>query len=374
MKTILLIIIGIVVAVCFIIAIGIFISHRGIKKDNPEYIIQLIKEKMGDKSISLTIHHNDKRWIEINGNEPLPLASTMKILVAIEYAKQAADQRIDPQQVVQLSELSRFSIPKTDGGAHQAWLAELNKDREIHFVTLNEVANGMIAYSSNANTDFLMEQLGIENINRTVEDLGLLNHDPIYPLVSPLSIPLQMMDEGHLSKQKTIEVLENMSIESYRNMAIDIHNKWLVESPTEAWKKQVIKRLSMDFQKIWSDRLSHSTTADYVSIMEKLNSKTYFSTEVHKYLDPILEKLMKKPENQQWLTHAGQKGGWTAFVVTMAMYATDKDNNRTALAFFANDLTLIEQAKLSRNLNGFQRKFLRDAAFRSAIREEFINL
>lgn len=80
---------------------------------------------------------------------------------------------------------------------------------------------------------------------------------------------------------------------------------------------------------------------------------------------------MGKPENSDWLQHAGQKGGSTAFVITIAMYATDKEGNQTELAFFANELSLIEQTKLSRVLNEFQLRFLRDSEFRELIRSEF---
>lgn len=56
------------------------------------------------------------------------------------------------------------------------------------------------------------------------------------------------------------------------------------------------------------------------------------------------------------------------------MYAKDKDNNQTELAFFANDLTSIEQAKLSKNMNAFQLKFLTDTKFRTYVKKEVSNL
>ena len=104
--------------------------------------------------------------------------------------------------------------------------------------------------------------------------------------------------------------------------------------------------------------------------MSKLNNKTYFNEEIYKYLDPVMEQLMENPINREWLVHAGQKGGSTAFILTTAMYATDKEGNQTELAFFANDLTTREQAKLSRNMNGFKMKFLQDAEFRTLIKKE----
>lgn len=41
-----------------------------------------------------------------------------------------------------------------------------------------------------------------------------------------------------------------------------------------------------------------------------------------------MEQLMQNPKNQKWLLHGGQKGGSTAFVLTLAAYTTDKEGNR----------------------------------------------
>ncbi|MEK4446130.1 hypothetical protein N1I81_09440 [Bacillus sp. FSL M8-0052] len=87
-----------------------------------------------------------------------------------------------------------------------------------------------------------------------------------------------------------------------------------------------------------------------------------------------MEQIMKKPNNREWLVHAGQKGGSTAFILTIAMYATDKERNQTEIAFFANDLNTLEIARLSRNMNGFQLKFLKDSKFRTHIKKELSSL
>ncbi len=53
----------------------------------------------------------------------------------------------------------------------------------------------------------------------------------------------------------------------------------------------------------------------------------------------------------------------------MAMYATDQEGNQTELAFFANDLSTMEQIKLSKNMNAFQLKFLTDEDFRKKVKK-----
>jgi D-alanyl-D-alanine carboxypeptidase len=227
LKIALWIVVGIVATICLLLGIGIWMFQKEMKERNPEYILQFIKENAGNKNVSLSINHNDKKWVEINGRQQLPLASTVKIIVAIEYAKQAADGRIDPQREVSLKELDTYYIPKTDGGAHEAWIAQLKKDKDIDSVPLSEVANGMIAYSSNANTDYLIEVLGLQNINHVPESLGISNHEPMYPIASALFIPLQLMIEKNLTKEETLKALRKMDMAEYRNRAIDIHKKWL---------------------------------------------------------------------------------------------------------------------------------------------------
>lgn len=365
---------GILAGTVIILGLGmgmwIWMLKKDINKEDSKYIVEFIKENVDNEKASLTINHNNQKWVEVNKNQQLPLASTVKTIVAIAYAQQAAEGKIDPQKEVPLEDLNTFYVPKTDGGAHEAWIAQLNKDNEIKKVPLSEIANGMIAYSSNANTEYLIKILGLENINLVPESLGISGHEPLYPFVSALFVPSQLMTEKNLTKKETLAVLKGMGMSEYRNRAIEIHNKWLGNPLTNLEKEQIIKMMDMDFQKIWSDRLPRSTTEDYALIMDKLNSKEYFNEDIHKYLDPLMEQLMENPNNREWLVHAGQKGGSTAFILTNVMYATDKDGNKTELALFSNDLTLKEQAKLSRNMNGFQLEFLTDKEFRTYVKEE----
>ncbi|MGY3185841.1 serine hydrolase [Lysinibacillus sp. TE18511] len=370
MNIVLWIIVGILVCGGLVMGIGIWMFKKEINEENPEYIVQFIKENIASENVSLAIHYNNEKWVDVNTNKQFPLASTVKIIIAIEYAQQAADGRINPQQQVSLKELETFYIAKTDGGAHEAWISALNQSKNIYSVPLSEVANGMIAYSSNANTEYLMHVLGLQNINEVLKSLNVLDHDPLYPITSAVYIPIQLMNEKNLTNEETLKAMINMDMIEYRDRALNIHNNWLKNPLTDEEKKQSLKILNMDIQKVWSDRLVKATTTEYISILEKLNSKKYFNEDVHKYLDPVMEQLMQNPKNREWLIHAGQKGGSTAFVLTLAFYAEDKDGNQTEMAFFANNLNTIEQTKLTKNMNGFQLKFLKDEKFRMQLKKE----
>ncbi|EWG08675.1 D-alanyl-D-alanine carboxypeptidase [Cytobacillus firmus DS1] len=335
---------------------------------DPESIIDYVQEHRETENMAMVIRYNDEDWVSINKDVPLPLASTVKIIVAIEYARQAADGKIDPQQKVDLKTLEKYYVPKTDGGAHEAWVKSLADDAEN--VPLSEVANGMIAYSSNANTDYLIKVLGIENVNKLSDVLQLSSHEEMYPIVSALFIPMELMEDKGFTKEEALNELKIMSLEEYRKRAINIHQKWETSPPQEKDKQEVVKVLDTEFQKVWSDRLPRAAAGDYAELMKLLNSKSYFSKEVHSYFDPVMEQLMKNPSNREWLQHAGQKGGSTAFVFTISMYATDKEGNRIEMAFLANDLSNLEFKKLSNNMNSFQLEFMTNSEFRKSVKEK----
>ncbi|MCM3785113.1 class A beta-lactamase-related serine hydrolase [Neobacillus mesonae] len=368
MNTILWIIFGVIVLLLAVVFIGSMRFRRELEKTGPGYFASFIEENKDNPRLSMVLQYNHHKIVEIHPRELLPLASTVKILIAIEYARQAADGGIDPEMNVKLDELNHYYVPKTDGGAHEAWISQLEQKNNTVSVPLSEVAYGMIAFSSNANTEYLIRLLGLDHINELITTLNLEQHEYLYPLVSSLFIPGALMKEKNLSKNEALAEFKKMDLAEYRNRAIAIHKR-IAELPlTEQDKKQVVGFMSMDVQRLWSDRLPRSTAKDYVSIMEKLNSKTYFSADIHRYLDPVMEGLMRNPHNQEWLSHAGQKGGSTLFVLTNAMYATDKRGNSLELAVFVTDLTWKEQAKLSHSLNGFQLKLLTDDEFRNSLK------
>lgn len=348
------------------LGIGLFIWQ--INKSNPAFIYEHIKKYGDTDHAALIIQRNGETVVEVNAAKPLPLASTVKFIIAISYAQAVADGRLDAEESVAVEKLQHFYIPKTDGGAHQAWLDSLNG---ASTVPLKEVANGMMLYSSNANTDYLIHRIGLEQINSTIDDLGFQQHEELYPLVSALYIPVQLINERGLEKNQLAAALEKMDKSEYQSRAIQIHTKWLSTPPSQEDIKHIQQYLTTDVQKVWSDRLPRATAADYASLMAKLNRKDYFPPEVHTYLDPITEQLMQNPQNQSWLQHAGQKGGSTMFVLTNAMYATDKEANRTEIVLLTNELSVLEQIKLSRNLNEFQLQVLTDPQFLEEIQEAF---
>lgn len=354
----LLIVIGIFTALVIIFgAIGVYYFLPG-----KEQVLRFMKDH--PEKAAITLVRNGHTLANLNEDQVMPLASTMKTIIAIEYAEQAAAGFINPDTLIPVAELDKFYIANTDGGAHSAWARSVSEKVQNESISLREIAKGMIRFSSNANTEWLCMLLGLDKVNQRIDSLALKNHTKIYYLASSLFVGKERFPG--LTGDELVSALEDMSTEEYISTTEQVHTLLLADTSY----RRDLGDLSMKVQKIWSDRLPSSTTAEYVSLMQKINSKNYFSAKVHSYLDEVLEWPMEIPGNAEWLEYAGMKGGSTANVLTKTLYATDKDGNTVEMAYFFNGLNLMQNTKLQLSMNEFELGILRDGEFREKVRAE----
>ncbi len=346
-------IIALVTAIILVLLLSFTRKHRSKKKEAA--VLNYIKENPEKSSIFLV--RDGKVLADLNSDKLMPLASTVKIIIAVEYAEQAASGLLNPDEIVSFDQLDQFYIPGTDGGAHMAWFKSIKGSIVDDGIPLREVAKGMILYSSNANTEWLCERLGLENINQRIKELGIEKHSEIYNIVSALFVGKELFPD--LKEMDLVNALEALPMSEYLQATKEIHAKLM----TDVEYKKTVTELNFGVQKVWSDRLPASSTAEYGGLMQKLNSRTYFSTQVHEYLSEVLEVMMENPANQKWLEHSGTKGGSTAFVLTKALYATTREGHTTELAYFFNDVGFLENGKLQRSMNQFEIKILTDPTF-----------
>jgi D-alanyl-D-alanine carboxypeptidase len=308
-------------------------------------LLNFIKQNKTRSSLFLT--KNDTVIAGLNEDKLMPLASTVKIIIAIEFAKQAAYNVFDENEKIALSELAKYYIPNTDGNAHPNWISY---ERNLGNITndsvkLIDVARGMIVFSSNANSEYLMDKLGLDNVKSNLHLLGLKKHTPVYPLVSSLFL---YQNPNKSNEDKIIKEIKKLSGEDYAKAAILIHSE--LKNDSNYKKKFRSQDLTLKMQKEWSDRLPASTTKEYVQICSILNNRKYFNDNTYRILAEELETLMENPANSAWLVHAGMKGGSTIFVLTKALYATLKDGTKIEMAYFFNDLAGEENARLQKGV------------------------
>lgn len=344
----------------------IFGSIRCDAQSQADSLLHFIRQ---NKSISsLFLKKNDTIMAHLNEDKLMPLASTVKIIIAIEFAKQASHHLVDKDKRIALAELDKYYIPHTDGNAHPNWINYEKQQQNINndSVALVEVAKGMIQFSSNANAEYLIDLLGMNNINSNLKLLGLTRHTLIYPFVSALFL---YQNPKHVKEQKIIRQIAQLSNGQYAKACLLIHNQ--LKNNADYKQKFRVEDLTIPMQKEWSDRLPASTTKEYVRIAGIINNRKIFDKTTYAILSELLETVMKNPSNQTWLTHAGMKGGSTLFVLTKAMYATLKDGTKIELAYFFNGLTQQQNQQLQSWMNNFELKILSDETFRKKVAERF---
>ncbi len=315
---------------------------------------------------SLYLSQNDTVLAHLNENKMMPLASTVKILVAVEFAKQAAKKVFDENEMISLQELDKYYLPNTDGGAHPNWIAYERRIGHIkeQSIALINIARGMIMFSSNANTEYLMDLVGLDNITNNNELLGIKKHTRIFPLVASLFL---FQNPRKKSEEFVLKGINSLSEEQYCRYAYDMHKA--LKFDTILKSKFRPQDLTRKMQKAWSDRLPASTTKDYVNVSKTLNKRKVFDSATYIVLAKVLETLTENPTNKQWLLHAGTKGGSTAWVLTKALYATTKKNTRIEMAYFFNNLSGNENQMLQGWMNSFELSVLSNSNFRKKVVE-----
>ncbi|MGE6257222.1 serine hydrolase [Heyndrickxia sporothermodurans] len=285
-----------------------------------------------DKS-ALTVIKNGEVFFEKNGNQPMPLASTFKIIVASAYAEMVDAGKINSEEEIPLKKLDIYYVPNTDGGAHPAWIEELkNEEKTIDGkVTINEVVKGMIKFSSNANTEYLMDRIGLKNIEKEQRELGLYYREKPYYISSAMFIGNWLKKNQNLTKNELKEKLKTMGKEEYAELASTIHNEFKTETYHSGFD-----RIDQTIDKIWSDRLIKGTTNDYAKLMYKIQAGEGLSNNKTKTLHKVLETEKG----------IGKKGGSTEFVLTEASYQKNKNGDYISSALFLNNLTEKEQKTL----------------------------
>ncbi|MBO1001363.1 serine hydrolase [Pseudogracilibacillus auburnensis] len=360
---------GVIIGLIIISIIGL---GFWLNKANAHYVWKKIKDEKMTSSVVFNVNGETK--LDVRSDELMPLASTVKIVVALEYAYQVEEGKLDPKEQVDLDELEKYYVPKLDGGAHEAWVGFLGENDylENNRVSLQEVTRGMIAFSSNANTEYLMKKLGLENIEHRMLELGIRDHTPLFYFTSALFIPyeLKMRDYPDKSieegKDKIIQAMHDMSDEDWIEMSSIINEKLTNDAETYKKNAEISEWWDEDFDLLFSETFIKSTTSEYAKLMAMINNEE-LPPIAQEELEYSLGMIMENETNQQWLKRAGKKGGSTQYILTDAIFAEDKQGNKFEIVIFFDDLKWYEGFKLTNSLNEFELKLLSDESFRDEI-------
>lgn len=314
---------------------------------------------------SVYISKDDSTIARLNEEKLMPLGNTVNIMVAVEFAMQASTNMIDKDAYVSLNELEKYHLPETDSGAHEAWIAyEKQKMNIVHdSISLIEVARGMTMFNSNANTEYLMDLLGFDNVKNNHRLFELKNHTAMFPYVSSL---FMFQNLGKMKETKLLREIRKLSEEEYCRYAFIFHQQ-LKDEPNFKSSFRVSK-LKPELLKIWSDRLTASTTKEYVQLVKILNNRKFLNENTFGIIAEILEFPMEKKEFQEIFRQYGGMGGSTGFSLTQVIYFTSKENMKMEMAIFFNDLTPTEERQLKKWWYSFEAQLIFDEVFRNKLK------
>lgn len=349
-------------ALVLIVSMAAYALYR----DNPDYVIKHLKEN--PQSTSLYLSENGEPIITYQSDVIRPLASTVKIIIALEYAMQVEENIVKKDQTVSLDELKRFYLKSSDGGGHEAWLNTMESDGKIqnNEVSLHEVAKGMITYSSNANTDYLIHLLGMESINNRIDQLNLQQHEDVYPIVSPLFISEYLQQTG-MDEKELIHELNEMPIADYRSIAINLSEQMRTG---ELNIHDTVFDLSPALQRVWSDRLIGASANDYGKLLAIISNDQLPNVAAKTLRDLMEWPMQLNEDNHKHFTHLGSKGGSTLFVLNNAIYAENHNGDQYELVLLTDELNLIKRLLLSNNRKSFESKLLNQKDYRLKVQQE----
>ena len=137
-------------------------------------------------NIGVAIRHIESgAEIMIDADTPVPLASVVKIPVLVEAFRQLAEGRF------QLTD--RWPLEPQHKALGSGILTQFDDGLEP---TVKDLITLMIIVSDNTATDIIMDRLGIESIDRTMHQLGLLNTHVAHTLHDIFADMLPSPDPG----------------------------------------------------------------------------------------------------------------------------------------------------------------------------------
>ncbi|MBO0992868.1 serine hydrolase [Bacillus sp. SD088] len=338
------------IALLIVLLAGIGVGGYYFFYSNPDIVAGYLEET---DTTSLYLAVDGEVLIDTAPSQERPLASTVKIMVAAAYAEQVAEGKLDPEMLVPLDKLDSFYIPNSDGGAHPAWLESVENNITDGKIQLHDVVKGMIAYSSNANTEYLLGLIGFESIDERMEAWGMLGEqETIVPLVSSL---LLFDDLG--------EEAENLSHAELREESIALQAE--LESGARAVPDSFDMPLTL--QRIWSDSVTSASAASYGHFLRDVHTGEWGSPEAN----TILRDLLETAYMLGGADYIGGKGGSTGFVLNQALYAKLNSGEEIELVFFIDDLNTFQQQRANRSSNDFLIEVFTNESYRNELVKRF---
>jgi D-alanyl-D-alanine carboxypeptidase len=329
---------------------GLIVSVFAQQPDDGSAALDFIRQNPDDVAI-LCYTPGAEAQIEHNADEPFALASTYKLVYLAELASQTDAGIIDPSEAVPLTDVNAYWLPGTDGNAHQLFLDSLPEGQET--VTLQDLADAMIRFSSNAAADYLLARLGTEGFPDLFSRIGLENTD----LPTGTYLSLYLAFANHETGEVNMDTLDAAAVAAerqrlealfltdagWRDAELDYQRgraaqaqQAISEQGYEAWRATYERQAAF-----FSSDGTKGSARDMLRVMEAAYQGDTFAEAGKAVMQSALGWLFKaNPANADVYDALGTKGGSWASIMTGVWYADPRQGEPLALAVFYRELPL----------------------------------
>ncbi|MEY4578298.1 MAG: hypothetical protein RL701_3001 [Pseudomonadota bacterium] len=333
--------------------------------------ISLVSYRIGD----------EEHGIFLNADRPRPLASTVKLLALADYAAAVESGELRPDEPVALADWEKYFLPKTDGDAHALTLEQLRTSKAItgDKVQLQDLVYGMIRYSDNAATDYLLARLGRTRLAAAAVRLEL---GPSEQVPLPLS-GLFLSWESTRSTGSPADRLARYRAQPYAQYADDV---WTLAATLRsdaqfgsAERERLVSgdgsALTLREQAQFARTLSPKGTArSYARLMAKIAQGELPGSAA---MQAELQWPMRAPQLRENFDAFGTKGGSLPSIVTEAIFATPKGTQQKRVcALFFEGMPMAVWLELMHSFmqQRFEQELLSSDEFFEHVRDRVSNL
>lgn len=279
--------------------------------------------------------------VYLNADNPLPLASVVKVIHLIAYVDAVQLGEIDPASVVALDDVARYYLPNSDLGAHPRAVETLQEEGRVFgqppSILLEDVPRMMMEFSSNAATDYLHMLMGQERIEATALALGMNSHTAPCPFLGQFLL----MGDRAAGLSPIVSLIENP--EQYSRHVMELTEQYSGDSAfrngLSAWSNRDA-RPPIEAQYLFSEQLNaHGSAREYAHLMAQIALNNMGPWEQSVHVRRYMEWPTHFPNNQEKLAWLGYKGGSLPGVLTVVYYAQPWDTLQpVVVALFFHDL------------------------------------
>lgn len=311
---------------------------------------------------------NDSIAFGINEDKMNPLASLSKTIIALEFAYQVGREEIDPDMLVSYEEINRFAVGD-DNFAN--WTKQIKKDKILSKgqVPIKYVAQGMIRYSANACADYLLSKLGLDKVNKRLEELQI-KHESIFPFTASILVAFNYQNED---KAEFLKKAKDWSRDEFRSKVNELNDKFIND---DEFLKNIKKEISasiykdLDYDALWSDNFSLSTAKEYTKLIAKINNRE-FDPSMNDILTFLFETWAMNDNSELKGAYDGlaYKGAGTNSLINVWLYLRDKEGSEMQFVGLFNHLNQEEYKKIEASISNFGFQLCTDEVYMNKWKE-----